>query len=125
MGSAYARAAGASGWRSSICPWAAIPGYLRLLAPERVAGSVDEAVRLIAGCERPHLSFDIVDGDPETIAPRVGLEGAFPRLPHREPRWAELVDRFVERGLCTPEKRAAVFAWPGWDSATTAPRAMA
>jgi hypothetical protein len=51
----------------------------------------------------------------------VGVEGSFVRLPHREPGWRELFDRLQARDLCTQEKRAAAFAWPGQDSARTAP----
>lgn len=60
-----------------------------------------------------------VDIGSEFIYPRVGLEllydGLLPwkRQPHREPRWYQLFDRLVERGLCTPAKRDALLAWPG------------
>ncbi len=72
---------------------------------------------LFAGVERLHLSLDVG----ERLSPRVGIEGSFVRLPHREPGWEELFDRLQARDLCTPEKRAAAFAWPGQDSARTAP----
>ena len=50
------------------------------------------------------------------MLPRVGMEGSFSRLPRREPRWRELLDRLVARGLCPPEKRDALLAWPGYDT---------
>jgi hypothetical protein len=97
---------------------AGIPGYLRRVAPEGIAVAL-EAALLFEGVERIHLSFDIA----EEILPRVGIEGSFPRLPPREPRWAELFDRLVKRGLCSAGKRDAALAWPGYDSFWTAPSA--
>jgi hypothetical protein len=93
-----------------------IKSYLRRLAPG-AAGRAAEAAALLAGVERLHLSFDLG----EEILPRIGIEGSFPKLPKREPRWAELFSRLVEHGLCAPEKRDAVLAWPGYDSFWTAP----
>jgi hypothetical protein len=92
--------------------------YLARLAPH-VLPTADEISPLLATAENPHLSFDI-DATGEVL-PRIGLEGAFPRQPSREPRWAELLGRWVEQGLCSPEKRDAVLAWPGQDSFWTAP----
>ena len=76
-----------------------------------------DTIPLFAGVERIHLSFDIGS----EILPRTGLEGSFSRLPRREPRWKDLFDRLVDRGLCAPEKRDAALAWPGYDSFWTAP----
>ncbi len=95
----------------------AASAFLARLAPH-LAPAVADAVPLLAGAERPHLSFDI---GPEGIGPRAGLEGSFVRWPHREPRWRDLFDRLVERGLCAPEKRDAVFAWPGQETFWAAP----
>jgi len=95
----------------------AASAFLTRLAPH-LAPAVADAAPLLAGAERPHLSFDV---GPEGIGPRAGLEGSFVRWPHREPRWRELFDRLVERGLCAPEKRDAVFAWPGQETFWTAP----
>jgi hypothetical protein len=93
-------------------------GILRYL--ERTAPPAREQVAavlpLFAGVERLHLSLDLGG----RISPRVGLEGSFVRLPHREPGWSGLFDRLQDRGLCSPEKRRAVFAWPGYDTAKTA-----
>lgn len=91
--------------------------FLARLAPP-LAPAVADAAPLLAGAERPHLSFDI---DPGGIGPRAGMEGSFVRWPHREPRWRKLFDRLVERGLCAPEKRDAVFAWPGQETFWDAP----
>lgn len=95
----------------------AAPAFLARLAPD-LAPAVAKAAPFLAGAERPHLSFDI---GPEGFGPRAGLEGSFVRWPHREPRWRELFDRLVDGGLCAPEKRDAVFAWPGQERFWTAP----
>jgi hypothetical protein len=95
---------------------AAMLGYLRSLAPETVP-AVAQVSTIFAGVERLHLSFDVMDA----ILPRIGIEGSFPRQPSREPRWAAFFERLVRRGLCSPEKRDAVLAWPGYDTFWTAP----
>lgn len=92
--------------------------YLSLIAPHTLP-TLSEIAPLLAGTENPHLSFDI--GEAGEILPRIGLEGAFPTQPPREPRWAELLSRWADLGLCSPEKRDAVLAWPGQDSYWTAP----
>ena len=95
---------------------ARILDYLRRAAP-RTVPEVLRIAPLFDGVERLHLSFDVS----EEVLPRIGIEGSFPRQPRREPRWADLLARLVERGLCSPEKREAVLAWPGYDSFWTAP----
>lgn len=90
--------------------------YLETAAPA-AREQISEILPLFAGVERLHLSLDVG----ERISPRVGLEGSFVRLPHREPGWSGLFDRLQAQGLCSPRKRAAVLAWPGYDSASTAP----
>ncbi|MFL6261285.1 MAG: hypothetical protein ACJ76Y_16425 [Thermoanaerobaculia bacterium] len=92
-------------------------GYLRSLAPETVP-AVAEASSLFEGVERLHLSFDVEDA----ILPRIGIEGSFPRQPSREPRWEAFFERLVGRGLCSPAKRDAALAWPGYDTFWTAPK---
>jgi hypothetical protein len=91
--------------------------YLDKVAPQ-LAPVVAAAAPLVAGAERPHLSFDV---GPDGIGARAGLEASFVKWPHREPRWRELFDRLVEHGLCAPEKRDAVFAWPGQETFWSAP----
>jgi hypothetical protein len=93
------------------------PAFLARLAPH-LAPAVAKAAPLLAGAERPHLSFDV---GPEGIGSRAGLEGSFVKWPHREPRWRELFDRLVDRGLCAPEKRDAIFAWPGQETFWSSP----
>lgn len=97
----------------------AILDYLREVAPHADPRAADVAP-LFAGVERIHLSFDL---GPAAVLPRIGIEGSFSRLPWREPRWQELLDRLVARGLCTPAKQAAALAWTGFDTFWTAPEA--
>lgn len=94
---------------------AAMLGYLRSLAPETVP-AVAEISTIFEGVERLHLSFDVTDA----VLPRIGIEGSFPRQPAREPRWEAFFARLVRRGLCSPEKRDAALAWPGYDTFWTA-----
>lgn len=93
-----------------------IAGYLGRVAPEAFPW-VGSAAELFEGVERIHLSLDLGT----EILPRIGIEGSFARLPRREPRWRELFDRLVERGLCRPEERDAALAWSGSDTFWTAP----
>lgn len=112
------RARGSAAIRLEIFGMAAsqILTYLQVLAPDRVP-DVARAASLLKGAERLHLSFDVAEG----ILPRIGLEGSFPRQPPREPRWRSLLERLVEEGLCSPDKRDALLDWPGYDSFWTAP----
>lgn len=56
----------------------------------------------------------------QIVYPRIGLELLYDNLhpwkrqPNKEIRWFQLFDRLVERGLCTPQKREALLAWPGY-----------
>ncbi|MEO6195432.1 MAG: hypothetical protein ABIS20_20615, partial [Thermoanaerobaculia bacterium] len=61
---------------------AEILSYLQGMNPELVP-AVAKAAPLFEGVERLHLSFDVTD----TILPRIGIEGSFPRQPSREPSW--------------------------------------
>lgn len=95
---------------------AEILSYLQSMNPELVP-AVAKAAPLFEGVERLHLSFDVTD----TILPRIGIEGSFPRQPSREPSWRAFFERLVQSGVCSPEKRDAVLAWPGYDTFWTAP----
>jgi hypothetical protein len=96
----------------------AILSYLKDVAPGAVPW-VQDSVGLFEDVERIHLSLDLG----EEILPRIGIEGSFSRLPGREPRWGELFERLVSRGLCDPAKRDAALAWQGSESFWTAPSA--
>lgn len=97
---------------------AGIGSYLERVAPGAVSW-VRDAAELFDGVERIHLSLDLG----EEVLPRIGIEGSFSRLPGREPRWGELFERLVGRGLCRPGKRDAALAWQGSESFWTAPAA--
>jgi hypothetical protein len=92
--------------------------YLGAVAPD-ADPRVAEVAPIFAGVERVHLSFDLGS----TVLPRIGIEGSFARLPNREPRWADLLERLVLRGLCLPAKRDALLSWNGSDTFWTAPQA--
>jgi hypothetical protein len=55
------------------------------------------------------LCLDVGDA----VGPRLGLECHLREQPAAEPRWERFLDDLVERGWCTPAKRAALLAWPG------------
>lgn len=92
--------------------------YLKRVAPGAVPW-VQGAADLFEGVERIHLSLDVG----EEVLPRIGIEGSLPRLPGREPRWGELFERLVSRGLCPPGKRDAALAWQGSETFWTSPAA--
>jgi hypothetical protein len=96
----------------------ALLAYLAEVAPAMVPW-VESPAGLLAGAERVHLSLDLG----REVLPRVGVEGSYSRLPPREPRWAELFERLVDRGLCRPDRRDAALAWHGSESFWTAPAA--
>jgi hypothetical protein len=56
-----------------------------------------------------HLGLDVADSG---VGPGIGLEFtlAGAAQPHQDPRWGELLDLLVDRGLCLPAKRTAVLA---------------
>lgn len=97
---------------------AGIVSYLERVAPAAIPWVRDTA-GLFAGVDRIHLSLDLG----EEILPRIGIEGSFARLPGREPRWSELFERLVSRGLCPRERRDAALAWQGAETFWTAPAA--
>ncbi|HEY9852263.1 MAG TPA: class I SAM-dependent methyltransferase [Leptolyngbyaceae cyanobacterium] len=63
------------------------------------------------------LTFDVGD----TIHPRIGLECFLEKQPYDEPRWQTFLDYLVEEGLCTPAKRKALLAWPGFSQKADIP----
>jgi hypothetical protein len=89
---------------------------LQGVAPE-IVSAVEPVAPLFEGVERLHLSFDVTG----EIFPRIGIEGSFPRQPSREPGWSALLERLVGKDLCSPAKRDALLAWPGYDTFWTAP----
>lgn len=49
-----------------------------------------------------------------TILSKIGFECYFERKPVHEPRLKLFLDYLVARQLCTPDKRDALLAWPGY-----------
>ncbi len=93
-----------------------IAAYLGRVSPQAIPW-IESVAELFEGVERIHLSLDLGIG----ILPRIGIEGSFSGLPGRKPRWQELFDRLVKRGLCRPEERDAALSWPGTETFWTAP----
>ena len=56
-----------------------------------------------------------------TIDPKIGLECILDRQPDREPRWSAFLNDLVRRGLCAPDKRDGLLAWPGHTDPTSNP----
>ncbi|UQA57517.1 hypothetical protein [Polyangium aurulentum] len=83
-------------------------GYLDAI---RWPGSLAEAASLIdtfgAGPDTFRVDLTIGAG----LLPRLGLEFASRR--GADPERRALIDRCVEQGLCTPEKREALLSWSG------------
>lgn len=96
--------------------FAALVRYLDRVAGGEAARRAAALRELTAGAEPHHLAFDVG----EEVAPRFGIDCSFPRLPHRETRWWELVDGVVDAGLCRREEGEALLAWTGFDTFRTA-----
>jgi hypothetical protein len=67
------------------------------------------AAELAAHCD--HIILCVEVG--AAAGSNLGLECFFKDGDAVDPRWASCLDFLVARGLCTPEKRAALLAWPG------------
>ena len=82
--------------------------------PGDVAAARDLAQTAFAAADTVALHLDVG----EAVAPVLGLEIVFEarREPRREPRWAVLLDGLVADGLCTPEKRAGILAYAGYET---------
>ncbi|BAZ48786.1 hypothetical protein NIES4103_13960 [Nostoc sp. NIES-4103] len=94
-----------------------ITNFLSRIGLEECLGEIEQAIADFAGLvDSLCLHLDIG----EVVYPRIGLELLYDNLhpwkrqPNKETRWLQLFDQLVERGLCTPEKRKALLAWPGY-----------
>ena len=85
------------------CGWSGAPAAARDLAATAFSLADTVSVHLDVG---------------EAVGPVLGLEVMFEarREPDREPRWAALLDALVAGGLCTPEKRAGMLAYAGYET---------
>jgi hypothetical protein len=100
---------------------AAVPGLLDQVGwPEeetrdaaRVLGELHAGVSPALGM----LHLDVLEG---ALLPRLGLEYTLERKPQVRGGIVEraFVDRLVECGLCLPERRDALLAWPGYEVRT-------
>lgn len=63
------------------------------------------------------LDMDVGAG----VHPQIGVEYGFGAEPEGKPRWAAFLDALAQQGLCAPEKRAGLLAWPGYTRPTGSP----
>lgn len=105
----------------SRVPGAAVPALLDQVGwPEeetrdtaRVLGAVENGTAPPLGM----LHLDVLEG---ALLPRLGLEYTLQRRAQVRGEIVEraFVDRLVECGLCAPERRDALLAWPGYEVRT-------
>lgn len=95
---------------------------IRDIAPDRVGdylkqlgwvGCVAELEswlkELSALTERVDVDLDVG----ETIGAKIGLECYLGKQPKFEPRWESFLNYLIDNGLCVPEKREGLLAYPG------------
>lgn len=105
----------------SRVPGSAVPALLDDVGwPEdeaRESARVLGAVQAGAAPELGMLHLDVLEG---ALLPRLGLEYTLERKPQVRGQIVErpFVDRLVECGLCAPERRDALLAWPGYEVRT-------
>jgi hypothetical protein len=80
--------------------------------PGDEAGLRDVLEPVARSVDRVLLDIDVG----ETVGAKIGLECYFDRnsQPGREPRWDAFLNFLVSQGLCTPGKREALLAYPGF-----------
>jgi hypothetical protein len=99
----------------------AVPGLLdRVGWPEDQARHAAGVLAQVAAGETPPLGMlhlDVLEG---ALLPRLGLEYTFERKAQVRGQIVEraFLDRLVECGLCRPERRDALLAWPGYEVRT-------
>ena len=86
-----------------------VEAYVDALSWEGDHGSLEGLLELAGPADRLTLCLDLF---PE-VSSRVGVECMFEDLGETSPRLGAFLDGLVERGLCAPSKRRALFAWPG------------
>lgn len=100
---------------------AAVPGLLHEVGwPEDQGRMAADAVAEIGGAGSPEvgmLHLDVLEG---ALLPRLGVEYTLERYAQIRGRIAEqpFLDALAERGLCAPDRRDALRAWPGYEIAT-------
>jgi hypothetical protein len=101
-------------------PTAGLTGYLRRVGWDGPADELDAVLAWLAPLtDRVALALDVG----ERVHPKVGLECYVDALSLAgfQRRWTPLLNHFVERGLCRPEKRDAVLGWAGLSNHREAP----
>ena len=99
----------------------AVPALLNEVGwPEDEAREAAQVLDAIHGGAAPPLGMlhlDVLEG---ALLPRLGLEYTLERRAQLRGALAEraFVDRLVECGLCRPERRDALAAWPGYEVRT-------
>ncbi|HEX2080405.1 MAG TPA: hypothetical protein VHG08_22070 [Longimicrobium sp.] len=99
----------------------AVPGLLdRVGWPEDQARDAAGVLAEVAAGETPPLGMlhlDVLEG---ALLPRLGLEYTLERRAQVRGELVEraFLDRLVECGLCRPERRDALLAWPGYEVRT-------
>ena len=84
--------------------------YLRKIGWSELTNTLSSIVSSLSEfVESLVLSFDVG----EIVYPQLGLECHLPQQPQPDRRWAVFLDHLVAKGLCTPEKKEALLAWPG------------
>ena len=100
---------------------AAVPRLLNEAGwPEDQGREAAEAVAAMAAAGAPEvgmLHLDVLEG---ALLPRLGVEYTLDRRTQIRGRVAEhaFLDALAERGLCEPERRDALLAWPGYELLT-------
>lgn len=93
-------------------PPAQLSAYLTHIGWTGSVNELEEVISPLSGLVDNIIpSFDVGD----TVFSRIGLECYLTNLPQHEPRWQLFLDHLVTTGLCTPAKRNALLAWPGYD----------
>jgi hypothetical protein len=93
-------------------PPSRVPDYLRRVGWPGAIQEIEDIISRFAGlADLAIINLDIED----TVQPGIGLEFSFRRRaePDGDPRFALFGDLLVDAGLCLPDKRAGVLAWPG------------
>jgi hypothetical protein len=102
-------------------PPSRVPDYLRGVGWTGAIQEIEAIIARFAGlADLAIINLDIDD----TVQPGIGLEFFFRRRaePDGDPRFTLFGDLLTESGLCLPDKRAGVLAWPGCAPHMVAPR---
>jgi len=93
--------------------WTATTSYLTNVGWPGPIDAVAEVATTLAPLV-PRVALDLEIG--ADIGPRIGVEcyPSLSRRPEIDPAWPRLLEWLVAAGLCLPEKRDGLLAWPGY-----------